>query len=188
LLQFTCGLDAEFTELPQHSCDRCDAFGLLVLNAINACHVQQRAGSFQSKEVDHAVPWFVDCHCRGWGTWAQKDFNICLPERTGNGTVSKVDARGSYSAIYVFHGALDFSVRYRLTSWQTAFNVAVSEGFWYRARKVGPVRNYDVEARVANADGDGFNIALIGTTDNSWKHCYDDYFDLACSIVAGCPS
>lgn len=149
--------------------------------------IEQGSAEFEAKEVDRGVANFQIYHCRGLDTTPQKNFNICLTERTGDATIGKNDAHGNYSAVRVYRGTLDYSVRYNLTGWETAFNVTVYEGQTYRARKVGPVRDYDIEARTRNASGDGYNLALIGTTNRGEKTCYNDFGGIACVYISGSP-
>jgi hypothetical protein len=146
-------------------------------------HALETGGEYQAKEAPRDVAGFRLYYCRET-PGAVKNFTFCWPERTGDATVSKVNAHGSYSALRAYRGSVNYSLRYNITGWETAFNVVVYEGEGYHARRVGPVRDYDVEARVRNADGDGFNLALIGTTNRADKGCYSSYDSIACVVIA----
>jgi len=151
-----------------------------------AAQVEQPVTDFQAKEAPRDVAGFRLYHCRET-SGAVKSFTYCLTERTGDGSVLQRDAHGTYTAVRPYRGQIGFKVRYNLTSWSTALDVTVNEGETYRARMVGPVRDYDISSAVYNASGDGYNHAVIGTDKELDKHCYSDFNNIGCIAISGQP-
>jgi hypothetical protein len=138
----------------------------------------------QLKEAPRDVAGFRLVHCRETDS-VKKTFTYCLTEKTNDTDQTKNDIHGSYTAVRPYRGSITYTVRYNLTGWENAFIVTVNEGETYRARKVGPVRDYDINARVNNAAGDGWNLAVFGTDNFGDKGCYGDFTCAGCVCISG---
>jgi hypothetical protein len=152
--------------------------------SLRRAHVEHDAArsARAAAESPRNVQEFKDRHCLGTNA-SYVDFSYCWPESSNTATVYEDDVNGVYTAARPYRGDVTFRLRYRpWWDWETQFSRNVDQGETYRAVHSNSSRDFDVETKVYNADGNGFNMSTFGTKHDNGAGCYEDLDYAGCTV------